>query len=195
MLNKSQADWLHIDIMDGRFVPNISFGFPVMEAIKRHAQKPMDVHLMIVEPELYIERFRAAGADTISVHIEATNHLHRTVQQIKASGAKAGVAVNPHTSVQLLEDVIADLDMVCLMSVNPGFGGQKFIENTYRKIEAMKNLIIQRNSQALIEIDGGVNQENAPLLLQRGADVLVAGSFVFSSADPIQTIADLKSSK
>lgn len=195
MLNKSQADWLHIDIMDGRFVPNISFGFPVMEAIKRHAQKPMDVHLMIVEPELYIERFRAAGADTISVHIEATNHLHRTLQQIKSTGAKAGVAVNPHTSIQLLEDVIADVDMVCLMSVNPGFGGQKFIENTYRKIAAMKDLIIQRNSQALIEIDGGVNQENAPLLLEKGADVLVAGSFVFSSADPIQTIADLKSSK
>ncbi|TPE43170.1 ribulose-phosphate 3-epimerase [Pontibacter mangrovi] len=195
MLNNSQADWLHIDIMDGRFVPNISFGFPVMEAIKRHAQKPMDVHLMIVEPELYIERFRDAGADTISVHIEACTHLHRTVQQIKATGAKAGIAVNPHTSVQLLEDVIADVDMVCLMSVNPGFGGQKFIENTYRKIENLKNLIIQRNSQALIEIDGGVNQDNAPLLLEKGADALVAGSFVFSSPDPLQTIADLKAVK
>ncbi|AKD04814.1 ribulose-phosphate 3-epimerase [Pontibacter korlensis] len=195
MLNKSQADWLHIDIMDGRFVPNISFGFPVMESIKGHAQKPMDVHLMIVEPELYIEKFREAGADTISVHIEACTHLHRTVQQIKATGAKAGIAVNPHTSVQLLEDVIADVDLVCLMSVNPGFGGQKFIENTYRKIEALKNLMVQRNSQALIEIDGGVNQNNAPLLLEKGADVLVAGSFVFSSADPIQTIADLKSIK
>lgn len=195
MLNKSQADWLHIDIMDGRFVPNISFGFPVMEAIKKHAQKPMDVHLMIVEPELYIERFRAAGADTISVHIEACHHLHRTIQQIKATGAKAGVAVNPHTSVNLLEDVIEDLDLVCLMSVNPGFGGQKFIENTYRKIETLKNLIIARNSSALIEIDGGVNEQNAPLLLDKGADVLVAGNFVFSAADPIQTIANLKSIK
>ncbi len=192
MLNKSQADWLHIDIMDGRFVPNISFGFPVMEAIKKHAQKPMDVHLMIVEPELYIEQFRKAGADVISVHVEACNHLHRTIQQIKATGAKAGVAVNPHTSVHLLDDVIADLDLVCLMSVNPGFGGQKFIENTYRKTEALKNLIIQRNSQAQIEIDGGVNQQNAPKLVASGADVLVAGSFVFSAADPIATIENLK---
>ncbi|NDK54349.1 ribulose-phosphate 3-epimerase [Pontibacter fetidus] len=192
MLNTSQADWLHIDIMDGRFVPNISFGFPVMQAIKKHAQKPMDVHLMIVEPELYIEQFRAAGADVISVHIEACNHLHRTIQQIKATGAKAGVAVNPHTSVSLLDDIIADLDLVCLMSVNPGFGGQKFIENTYRKTEALKNLILQRNSQALIEIDGGVNQQNARALLDSGADVLVAGSFVFSAQDPIATIANLK---
>ncbi|GAB3527164.1 ribulose-phosphate 3-epimerase [Pontibacter brevis] len=195
MLNKSQADWLHIDIMDGRFVPNISFGFPVMEAIRRYAQKPMDVHLMIEEPERYIEQFRAAGADTITVHYEACTHLHRTVQQIKATGAKAGIALNPHTSVALLEDVVADADLVLLMSVNPGFGGQKFIENTYRKIEAMKNLIIARNSKALIEIDGGVNQDNAQRLLEKGADVLVAGSFVFSSADPVQTIADLKSSK
>ena len=194
MLNKSQADWLHIDIMDGRFVPNISFGFPVMQAIKKHAQKPMDVHLMIVEPELYIEQFRAAGADVISVHIEACNHLHRTIQQIKATGAKAGVAVNPHTSVTLLDDIIADLDLVCIMSVNPGFGGQKFIEHTYRKTDTLRNLIIQRNSQALIEIDGGVNQQNAPKLLQSGADVLVAGSFVFSAEDPIATIANLKQS-
>ncbi|GHA58220.1 ribulose-phosphate 3-epimerase [Pontibacter akesuensis] len=193
MLNKSQADWLHIDIMDGRFVPNISFGFPVMEAIKRHAKKPMDVHLMIVEPEQYIEQFRTAGADTISVHYEACTHLHRIVQQIQATGAKAGVALNPHTSVKLLEDVIADVDMVCIMSVNPGFGGQKFIENTYRKIEALKDLIIQRSSKALIEIDGGVNEKNAPLLLEKGADVLVAGSFVFSAADPVQTISNLKS--
>jgi ribulose-phosphate 3-epimerase len=192
MLNRSEADWLHIDIMDGRFVPNISFGFPVMEAIKRYAQKPMDVHLMIVEPELYIEQFRKAGADLISVHVEACHHLHRTLQQIKATGAKAGIAINPHTSVQLLDDVIADADLVCLMSVNPGFGGQKFIENTYRKIESLKNLILARNSNALIEVDGGVNQQNAPLLLEKGADVLVAGNFVFSAADPVQTIANLK---
>lgn len=195
MLNDSQADWLHIDIMDGRFVPNISFGFPVMQAIKRYAKKPLDVHLMIVEPEKYITQFREAGADSISVHIEACTHLHRTLQQIKATGAKAGIAVNPHTPISALEDVIADADLVCIMSVNPGFGGQTFIENTYRKIEALKNLIVQRNSQALIEVDGGVNLQNAPLLLEKGADVLVAGSFVFSSDDPKRTIIDLKSSK
>lgn len=195
MLNDSQADWLHIDIMDGRFVPNISFGFPVMQAIKRYAKKPLDVHLMIVEPEKYITQFREAGADSISVHIEACTHLHRTLQQIKATGARAGIAVNPHTPISALEDVIADADLVCIMSVNPGFGGQTFIENTYRKIEALKNLIVQRNSQALIEVDGGVNLHNAPLLLEKGADVLVAGSFVFSSEDPKRTIIDLKSSK
>ncbi len=194
MLNKSQADWLHIDIMDGRFVPNISFGFPVMEAVKRYAQKPMDVHLMIEEPERYIEQFRAAGAAYITVHYEACTHLHRTIQQIQATGAKAGIALNPHTPVQLLEDVLTEVDLVLIMSVNPGFGGQKFIHNTYRKVEALKDLIISRNAHALIEVDGGVNEETAPLLLEKGADVLVAGSYVFSSPDPIHTIASLKSS-
>ncbi|HSI89837.1 MAG TPA: ribulose-phosphate 3-epimerase [Adhaeribacter sp.] len=192
MLNRSQADWLHIDIMDGRFVPNISFGLPVQAAIKKHAQKPLDVHLMIVEPQLYIEDFKKAGADIITVHYEACPHLHRVVQQIKGAGCKAGVALNPHTPVSVLEDIIADIDLVCLMSVNPGFGGQKFIENTYAKIEKLKRLITENGSSALIEIDGGVNQDNAPALMAKGADVLVAGSFVFSAANPEQTIADLK---
>lgn len=192
MLNRSEAEWLHIDIMDGRFVPNISFGLPVQEAIFKHAEKPLDVHLMIVEPQLYIEQFKKAGASLISVHYEACNHLHRVVQQIKDCGAKAGVALNPHTPVSVLEDIIADLDLVCVMSVNPGFGGQKFIQNTYDKVARLKELILKKNSTALIEIDGGVNQQNAPELLKKGADVLVAGSFVFSSADPEKTIADLR---
>jgi ribulose-phosphate 3-epimerase len=192
MINESEADWIHIDIMDGVFVPNISFGLPVCEAINRHSKKPLDVHLMIVQPEKYVEAFRKAGAEVISVHIEACAHLHRNIQQIKALGAKAGVAVNPHTSIDQLEDTIADIDLICLMSVNPGFGGQKFIENTFRKVEKLKNLIVKSGSKALIEIDGGVNQQNAKALLDAGADVLVAGNFVFSSSDPKATILKLK---
>jgi ribulose-phosphate 3-epimerase len=193
MLNDSQADWLHIDIMDGVFVPNISMGLPVVEAIKKHARKPMDVHLMIVNPERYVEAFHKAGAEVISVHIEACNHLHRNIQQIKALGCKAGVAVNPHTSIFQLEDIIQDIDLVCLMSVNPGFGGQKFIENTYEKVKALKGLINKKGSKALIEIDGGVNLQNAKPLMDAGADVLVAGNFVFSSATPTAVISQLKS--
>ncbi|AMM52199.1 ribulose-phosphate 3-epimerase [Rufibacter sp. DG15C] len=192
MLNDSTCDWIHCDVMDGRFVPNISFGFPVLQAIKAHASKTLDVHLMIEAPEQYIEQFQKAGADIITVHEEACIHLHRTIQQIKATGAKAGVALNPHTPIQVLSEIIEDLDVVCLMSVNPGFGGQKFIQNTYRKIEQLKALIQERNAGTLIEIDGGVNQENAPLLLKAGADVLVAGSFVFNSSNPSSTIQDLK---
>jgi ribulose-phosphate 3-epimerase len=192
MLNASEADFIHVDIMDGVFVPNISFGIPVTEAINKHAKKPMDVHLMIVNPDLYLESFKKAGANIISVHIEACNHLHRTLQAIKDLGCKAGVAINPHTSVNLLEDVIKDLDLVCVMSVNPGFGGQKFIENTYGKVRHLKELIVKKGSHALIEIDGGVNQKNAPLLIQAGADILVAGNFVFSAENPIETIRQLK---
>jgi len=192
MINESQADWIHVDVMDGVFVPNISFGMPVIKAVKKHAKKPLDVHLMIMQPERYIEAFREVGADILSVHIEASTHLHRTIQQIKANGMKAGVAINPHTPVSLLQDVIADIDLVCIMSVNPGFGGQKFIENTYRKVAELKQLIVERKSSALIEIDGGVNQDNARPLLEAGAHVLVAGNFVFSAPNPKEVIQRLK---
>ena len=192
MLNESTADWIHIDIMDGMFVPNISFGIPVCEAINKHATKPLDVHLMIEDPDRYLEAFRNAGAASISVHYEACNHLHRTLQFIKSLDCKAGVALNPHTNVQLLEDIIEDIDLVCIMSVNPGFGGQKFIENTYQKVRQLKEIIAEHNASTLIEIDGGVNANNAPMLLEAGADVLVAGNFVFKSVDPIATIEELK---
>ena len=192
MLNASEADWIHVDIMDGVFVPNISFGLPVTAAIKKHAKKPLDVHLMIVQPERYLAAFRDAGAEVLTVHYEACPHLHRTIQQIKDLGAKAGVALNPHTPVSVLEDVIADLDLVLIMSVNPGFGGQKFIERTYERVRQAAALIEKQGSQAVIEIDGGVNQANAPLLYHAGARALVAGSFVFNAKDPIETIAQLK---
>lgn len=194
MINKSEADWIHVDIMDGVFVPNLSMGLPVVEAIHRHAAKPLDVHLMIVQPERYVEAFQKAGAANISVHIEACPHLHRNIQQIKELGCKAGVAINPHTSVFELENIIADADLICMMSVNPGFGGQKFIERTYEKIAALRAMIRESGSKALIEIDGGVNQSNALPLLDAGADVLVAGNFVFTSSDPGKVIAGLKAS-
>ncbi|MCA6078896.1 ribulose-phosphate 3-epimerase [Fulvivirga sedimenti] len=193
MLNQSEADWIHVDVMDGRFVPNISFGIPVTEAIRRHAHKPLDVHLMIEEPERYVEDFFEAGAAVITVHYEACRHLHRNIQQIKALDCKAGVALNPHTPVALLEDIIGDLDLVLIMSVNPGFGGQTFIPNTLKKIEQMREIIVDANATALIEVDGGVNLENARDLIEAGADVLVAGSFVFKSENPMETIWSLKS--
>jgi len=192
MINESAADWFHVDIMDGVFVPNISFGFPVLKAIQKYANKPLDVHLMIVDPDRYVTAFKEAGAHVLSVHIEACTHLHRSIQNIKNNGMKAGVAINPHTSINQLEDVIADIDLVCVMSVNPGFGGQKFIQNTYKKVEALKALIVKNNSSALIEIDGGVDLNNYKKLLDAGADVLVAGNTVFSSQNPKATIELLK---
>jgi len=192
MLNKSEADWFHIDVMDGVFVPNITIGFPVIKRIKKVAKKPLDVHLMIVQPERYIEKFKESGADILSVHFEASKHLHRTISAIKIAGMKAGVVINPHTSISVIEDIIAEVDLVCVMSVNPGFGGQKFIENSYAKIINLKALIDSAKSKALIEVDGGVDNTNAKKLLECGANVLVAGNYIFSSKDPVKTIADLK---
>lgn len=192
MINDSEADWFHVDIMDGVFVPNISFGFPVLKAIQKHAKKPLDVHLMIVDPDRYVTAFKDAGAEILSVHLEACTHLHRSIQNIKNHGMKAGIAINPHSSIALLENTIADIDLVCVMSVNPGFGGQKFIQNTYQKVKDLKALIQKHNSSALIEIDGGVDLNNYKQLLDCGADVLVAGNTVFSSANPKATIQALK---
>ncbi len=192
MLNESEADYFHLDVMDGRFVPNISYGMSIIKQIRKASNKFFDVHLMIVEPEKYAEEFKAAGADGLTVHIEACTHLHRNIQQIKSLGMKAGVAINPHTPVFLLKEIIKDIDLVCLMSVNPGFGGQSFIPNSIDKIKELKELIIQNNSSAKIEVDGGVSLENAKEIVMAGADILVAGNAVFSAADPIGTIAQLK---
>ncbi len=192
MLNESEADWIHVDVMDGMFVPNISFGFPVISAIKKHAKKPLDVHLMIKNPDRYLAEFKKAGADIISVHYEACTHLHRTLQAIRDLGCQTGVALNPHTPVELLEPLLQDIDLVCMMSVNPGFGGQKFIEGTYAKVEKLSKMIAEKGTSTRIEIDGGVNSQNAKALLDAGASVLVAGSFVFNSENPIETIHNLK---
>ena len=191
MINESDADWFHIDIMDGVFVPNISFGMPVLRDIKKHAKKTIDVHLMIVNPEQYIKTFAGLGADILTVHLEACTHIHRTIQAVKATGMRAGIALNPHSSVNQLKDIIKDIDLVCLMSVNPGFGGQSFIENTYNKVKELKELIQSSESGCQIEIDGGVTNENAKKLIQAGANILVAGSYIFKSSNPTDTIAKL----
>tara|TARA_B100000579_G_scaffold434752_1_gene456361 strand:- start:30327 stop:30980 length:654 start_codon:yes stop_codon:yes gene_type:complete len=192
MINNSEADWLHLDIMDGLFVPNISFGIPVVKAIKKHTQKPLDVHLMIEKPDRYIQEFKEAGANILTIHFEACNHLHRTIETIKNENMQAGIAINPHTPIHAIEEVLNNVDLICVMSVNPGFGGQSFIENTYQKIKILKEKKDALQSQFLIEVDGGVNQKNATKLIEKGADILVAGSSVFKSDNPRKAISDLK---